>query len=95
MNFTDFEYKGKTSDIDDHALVIVDYENGVKAQFALNMFSEELFEALTVGGSAGTRIPRSTRASNPVDPHDQVSKYKYLITQPTRVLIARFQMTSS
>jgi len=54
VNFTDFEYKGKPSDIDDHALVVVDYENGVKAQFALNMFSEELFEALTVGGSAGT-----------------------------------------
>lgn len=54
VNFTDFEYKGKPSDIDDHALVVVDYENGVKAQFALNMFSEELFEALTVGGSEGT-----------------------------------------
>lgn len=54
VNFTDFEYRGKTSDIDDHAMVVVDYENGVKAQFALNMFSEELFEALTVGGSAGT-----------------------------------------
>ena len=75
MNFTDFEYKGKTSDIDDHALVIVDYENGVKAQFALNMFSEELFEALTVGDPRERCIPRSTRASNPVDPHDQVSKY--------------------
>ena len=54
VNFTDFEYKGKPSDIDDHALVVVDYENGVKAQFALNMFSEELFEALTVSGSKGT-----------------------------------------
>ena len=54
VNFADFEYKGKPSDIDDHALVVVDYENGVKAQFALNMFSEELFEALTVGGSEGT-----------------------------------------
>jgi predicted dehydrogenase len=53
VNFTDFEYQGKASDIDDHALVVVDYENGVKAQFALNMFSEELFEALTVGGSEG------------------------------------------
>lgn len=54
VNFADFEYKGKPSDIHDHALVVVDYENGVKAQFALNMFSEELFEALTVGGSEGT-----------------------------------------
>lgn len=53
VNFTDFEYEGNASDIDDHALVIVDYENGVKAQFALNMFSEELYEALTVGGAKG------------------------------------------
>lgn len=53
VNFTDFEYEGEPSDIDDHALVVVDYENGVKAQFALNMFSEELFEALTVSGAKG------------------------------------------
>ncbi len=54
VNFTDFEYEGKLSDIDDHALVIVDYENGVKAQFTLNMFSEELYEALSVGGANGS-----------------------------------------
>jgi myo-inositol 2-dehydrogenase/D-chiro-inositol 1-dehydrogenase len=54
VNFANFEYEGKPSDIDDHALVVVDYENGVKAQFALNMFSKELFEALTVGGAKGT-----------------------------------------
>lgn len=53
VNFTDFEYKGKSSDIDDHAFVIVDYENGVRAQFSLNMFSHELYEALTVGGAKG------------------------------------------
>lgn len=54
VNFTDFTYEGRSSDIDDHALVVVDYENGVKAQFALNMFSEELYEALSVSGTLGT-----------------------------------------
>jgi predicted dehydrogenase len=54
VNFKSFSYDGRTSDIDDHALVIVEYENGVRAQFALNMFSEELYEGLTVSGDLGT-----------------------------------------
>jgi len=53
VNFLDFEHNEKRSDIDDHALVIVEYENGVRGQFALNMFSEELYEELVVGGSRG------------------------------------------
>lgn len=54
VNFKDFSYEGQTSDIDDHALVIVEYENGIKGQFTLNMFSEELYEGLTVSGDRGT-----------------------------------------
>ena len=38
VNFLDFEHNDKRSDIDDHALVIVEYDNGVRGQFALNMF---------------------------------------------------------
>ena len=53
VNFLDFEHNDKRSDIDDHALVIVEYDNGVRGQFALNMFSEELYEELVVGGSRG------------------------------------------
>ena len=53
VNFLDFEHKDKRSDIDDHALVIIEYDNGVRGQFALNMFSEELYEDLVVGGSRG------------------------------------------
>lgn len=53
VNFLDFEHNDKRSDIDDHALVIVEYGNGVRGQFALNMFSEELYEELVVGGSRG------------------------------------------
>ena len=54
VNFKDFTFDGQAADIDDHALVIVDYENGVKGQFALNMFSEELYETLVVSGDKGT-----------------------------------------
>ena len=54
INFKDFTFDGQAADIDDHALVIVDYENGVKGQFTLNMFSEELYEALVVSGDKGT-----------------------------------------
>ncbi|MDG2375627.1 MAG: Gfo/Idh/MocA family oxidoreductase, partial [Woeseiaceae bacterium] len=52
-NFLDFEHKEKRSDIDDHAFVIVEYHNGVRGQFSLNMFSEELYEELVIGGSLG------------------------------------------
>jgi predicted dehydrogenase len=54
VNFKDFSYEGRASDIDDHALVIVEYENRVRAQFTLNMFSEELLKGLTVSGDRGT-----------------------------------------
>ena len=54
VNFKDFTFDGQAADIDDHALVIVDYENGVKGQFTLNMFSEELYETLVVSGDKGT-----------------------------------------
>jgi len=53
VNFLDFKHNDRRSDIDDHALVIVEYDNGVRGQFALNMFSEELYEELVVGGSRG------------------------------------------
>ncbi len=54
VNFKEFSYEGRASDIDDHALVIVEYENRTRAQFTLNMFSEELYESLTVSGERGT-----------------------------------------
>ena len=54
VNFKDFTFDGQAADIDDHALVIVDYKNGVKGQFTLNMFSEELYETLVVSGDKGT-----------------------------------------
>ena len=62
VNFLDFEWRGKMSDIDDHAMVIIDYDNGVRASFALNMFCRELYEELVVVGERG-RLVASEQAS--------------------------------
>ncbi|MEM9171406.1 MAG: Gfo/Idh/MocA family oxidoreductase [Pseudomonadota bacterium] len=53
LNFTQFEHTDRVSDIDDHAFVIVDYANGVRANFALNMFSPTFFEELILTGEGG------------------------------------------
>ena len=62
VNFLDFEWQGEPSDIDDHAMVIIDYDNGVRASFALNMFCQELYEELVVVGERG-RLVASEQAS--------------------------------
>ena len=62
VNFLDFEWQGEMSDIDDHAMVIIDYDNGVRASFTLNMFCQELYEELVVVGERG-RLVASERAS--------------------------------
>ncbi|MEL7447654.1 MAG: Gfo/Idh/MocA family oxidoreductase [Pseudomonadota bacterium] len=51
--FTDFNYDEQQSDIDDHALVVIEYANEVRAQFALNMFSPHFYEELVVCGDKG------------------------------------------
>lgn len=56
VNFLDFEYEGLSSDIDDHAFVTVNYDNGTLAQFTLNMFSQELYEELVVTGERGRLV---------------------------------------
>lgn len=50
VNFKDLVKDDKPCDIDDHAFVIVDYENGVRANFTLNMFSPDFNEELVVVG---------------------------------------------
>ena len=62
VNFVDFEYEGRQSDIHDHALVMMRYSNGVTASFTLNMFSQELYEELGVTGEKG-RILATERSS--------------------------------
>ena len=56
VNFTDFEYSGISSDIDDHAFVIIDYANGVRGSFTLNMFSPHFYEELVVCGTDGRLV---------------------------------------
>ncbi len=53
VNFLDFEREGKKSDIDDHGFVTIDYSNGVRASFTLNMFCPDFYEELVVSGTEG------------------------------------------
>ena len=56
VNFRDFVKDGKNADIDDHAFVIVDYNNGVRASFTLNMFAPHFYEELVVSGVGGRLV---------------------------------------
>lgn len=60
VNFLDFERNGERSDIDDHAFVIVDYEDSIRASFTLNMFCAELFEEMVVTGPKGRLVAKET-----------------------------------
>lgn len=53
VNFKDFEYNGVKSDILDSALVVVNYENGVRASFNLCMFAPMMYEELVICGDEG------------------------------------------
>ena len=53
VNFIDLQRHGKKSDIDDHAFVVIDYANGTRANFTLNMFCHEFSEELVVSGDRG------------------------------------------
>jgi predicted dehydrogenase len=44
------------SDIDDHAFVVIEYENGVRADFTLNMFSPHFVEELVICGDRGRLV---------------------------------------
>lgn len=65
VNFLDFQYGGDASDIHDHAMVMIEFENHVIAQFTLNMFSRELSEELHVGGSEGRLHAREDASFDP------------------------------
>ncbi|WP_077328911.1 Gfo/Idh/MocA family protein [Virgibacillus siamensis] len=53
VNYNDFQYKGNKSDITDHAMVTVVYENGVKTQFNLCMFAPMFYEEIMICGDQG------------------------------------------
>lgn len=53
VNFRDFEYGGEKSDILDNAFVIVEYANGVRANFNLCMFAPMVYEEVVLCGDEG------------------------------------------
>jgi predicted dehydrogenase len=53
VNFINFEYQGRKSDILDNAMVTVVYENGVKCVFNLCMFAPMFYEEITICGEKG------------------------------------------
>ncbi len=53
VNFADFEYNEARSDILDNALVVIDYDNGIRANFNLCMFAPMFYEELTLCGDSG------------------------------------------
>ncbi|WP_237133118.1 Gfo/Idh/MocA family protein [Pseudohongiella sp. O18] len=56
VNFLDFKKAGESADIDDHAFVCIDYANGVRASFTLNMFCPDFTEEMIVVGEQGRLI---------------------------------------
>ena len=56
VNFLDFQKDGIPADIDDHAFVIIDYANGVRANFTLNMFCHDFTEELVITGDRGRLV---------------------------------------
>ena len=58
VSFKDFEKDGKASDIDDHDFVIIEYKNGIRANFTLNMFCPEFEEEMIVVGDKGRLVAR-------------------------------------
>jgi myo-inositol 2-dehydrogenase/D-chiro-inositol 1-dehydrogenase len=58
VTFKDFEKDGRASDIDDHAYAIIEYKNGIRANFTLNMFCPEFEEEMIVVGDKGRLIAR-------------------------------------
>ena len=56
VNFLNFEQNGVRSDVDDHGFVIVEYENGIRTNFTLNMFCPDLVEELVVCGEKGRLV---------------------------------------
>jgi len=56
VNFLDFKKNGMPADIDDHAFVSIDYANGIRASFTLNMFCPDFSEEMIVVGEQGRLI---------------------------------------
>jgi predicted dehydrogenase len=69
-NFLDLEIDGRKSDIDDHAFVVIDYENEVRANFTLNMFCADFSEELIVTGNNGRILASEKSNFQQQGPHE-------------------------
>jgi myo-inositol 2-dehydrogenase / D-chiro-inositol 1-dehydrogenase len=58
VNFLDFSKGGKAADVHDHSFVIIEYSNGIRANFTLNMFCPDFDEELVVVGQKGRLLAR-------------------------------------
>lgn len=58
VNFKTFSYENESSDIMDNATVVIEYANGVRANFELNMFAPNFHEELMVFGTEGRLTAR-------------------------------------
>jgi predicted dehydrogenase len=91
VNFLDFEQDGQPSDIDDHAFVIIDYHNGVRANFTLNMFCADLHEEMIITGERGRVVATeysSFRSGLPSSAQIAVELVDEPPSQPTDVTFA-------
>ena len=59
-------------------MVIIDYDNGVRASFTLNMFCQELYEELVVVGERGRLVASEQASFQP----DTPSKAELLVEVP-------------
>jgi len=53
VNFKEFDHDRGKSDILDNAMVVIEYENGVRGSFALAMFAPMFYEEIVVCGDIG------------------------------------------
>ena len=53
VNFREFEHEKGKSDILDNAMVVIEYENGVRASFGLAMFVPMFYEEIVLCGDIG------------------------------------------
>ena len=60
VNFLDFSYKDQSSDIDDHDFVLLEYQNGIRASFTLNMFCPDFYEEMVLCGQRGRIVTSET-----------------------------------
>ena len=60
VNFTTFVKEGRNADIDDNVMVVIDYENGIHANFILNMFCPRFYEELIICGDQGRLVASET-----------------------------------